>query len=191
MAYTTDGTPVFIPMSSAPPATARYQPVGANGAATEGNGGAPALLGGAREPLAKKKHDRPRKHSPTAPCHWHWCLHSRPWHRRWQLPALLGLSRPKARRRRTLHRQHRRTARRRGDDLRAPPTRSTCLLLAQQGLDLHLMLFLCCRGRISKDHVILSAWIAYGLHSFSEWRHIKCDPSAICYFSWNSDIRGQ
>uniref|UniRef100_A0A0A9DMG2 AT-hook motif nuclear-localized protein n=1 Tax=Arundo donax TaxID=35708 RepID=A0A0A9DMG2_ARUDO len=70
MAYTEDGTPVFTPVSSAPPATATYQPVGGGGAprpdvaAAGGNGGAPALPGSAGEPLAKKKRGRPRKYGP-------------------------------------------------------------------------------------------------------------------------------
>lgn len=68
MAYTTDGTPVFTPVSSAPPATATYQPVvggapGHNLAAAGGNGATP-LPGGAAEPLAKKKRGRPRKYGP-------------------------------------------------------------------------------------------------------------------------------
>ncbi|XP_062193838.1 AT-hook motif nuclear-localized protein 10-like [Phragmites australis] len=70
MAYTTDGTPVFTPVSSAPPPAATYQPVGGSGAprpnvaAAGGNGGAPVLPGGAGEPLAKKKRGRPRKYGP-------------------------------------------------------------------------------------------------------------------------------
>lgn len=68
MAYTTDGTPVFTPVSSAPPATATYQPVvgGApsHNVAAAGGNGAPPLTGGAAEPLAKKKRGRPRKYGP-------------------------------------------------------------------------------------------------------------------------------
>jgi hypothetical protein len=68
MAYTTDGTPVFAPVSSsaAPPA---YQPhVAAHGAsmsvvARSGGNGA-ALLPGMEEPVAKKKRGRPRKYGP-------------------------------------------------------------------------------------------------------------------------------
>ncbi|KAK3133690.1 hypothetical protein QOZ80_6AG0539780 [Eleusine coracana subsp. coracana] len=68
MAYTTDGTPVFAPVSSAPPATATYQPsVGGapvhNVTAAGGNGATP-LSAGATEPLAKKKRGRPRKYCP-------------------------------------------------------------------------------------------------------------------------------
>ncbi|TKW33848.1 hypothetical protein SEVIR_2G266100v4 [Setaria viridis] len=69
MAFTTDGTPVFAPVSSAPPATATYQPFG-GAAATSlagagGNGGAPVHPpGGAGEPVAKKKRGRPRKYGP-------------------------------------------------------------------------------------------------------------------------------
>ncbi|CAN6196432.1 unnamed protein product [Urochloa humidicola] len=68
MAFTTDGTPVFAPVSSAPPATATYQPLGGASApslaGTGGNGGAPAHPGGAGEPVAKKKRGRPRKYGP-------------------------------------------------------------------------------------------------------------------------------
>ncbi|XP_062199129.1 AT-hook motif nuclear-localized protein 10-like [Phragmites australis] len=72
MAYTTDGTPVFTPVSSAPPATATYQPLGGGGGgaagpnmtAAGGNGGAPAHPGSAGEPVAKKKRGRPRKYGP-------------------------------------------------------------------------------------------------------------------------------
>ncbi|OEL16962.1 AT-hook motif nuclear-localized protein 10 [Dichanthelium oligosanthes] len=65
MAFTTDGTPVFAPVSSAPPATATYQPL-SGGAAPSlagagGNGGAPVHPG---EPVAKKKRGRPRKYGP-------------------------------------------------------------------------------------------------------------------------------
>ncbi|RLN34276.1 AT-hook motif nuclear-localized protein 10-like [Panicum miliaceum] len=70
MAFTTDGTPVFAPVSSAPPATATYQPLGGAAApslaAAGGNGGAPAhpAPAGAGEPVAKKKRGRPRKYGP-------------------------------------------------------------------------------------------------------------------------------
>ncbi|KAG2644283.1 AT-hook motif nuclear-localized protein 10-like isoform X2 [Panicum virgatum] len=70
MAFTTDGTPVFAPVSSAPPATATYQPLGGGAApslaAAGGNGRAavhPAPAG-AGEPVAKKKRGRPRKYGP-------------------------------------------------------------------------------------------------------------------------------
>uniref|UniRef100_A0A0A9DWA4 AT-hook motif nuclear-localized protein n=1 Tax=Arundo donax TaxID=35708 RepID=A0A0A9DWA4_ARUDO len=69
MAYTTDGTPVFAPVSSsaAPPV---YQPQGAAhgasmsaAAVTGGNGtAAPPGMG---EPMAKKKRGRPRKYGPN------------------------------------------------------------------------------------------------------------------------------
>ncbi|KAF8780970.1 hypothetical protein HU200_000936 [Digitaria exilis] len=67
MAFTTDGTPVFAPVSSAPPATATatYQPLGSAAAPSlpgaGGNGGASAHPG---EPPAKKKRGRPRKYGP-------------------------------------------------------------------------------------------------------------------------------
>ncbi|CAL5073621.1 unnamed protein product [Urochloa decumbens] len=68
MAFTTDGTPVFAPVSSAPPATATYQPLGGAAAPSMagmgGNGGAPGHPGGAGEPVAKKKRGRPRKYAP-------------------------------------------------------------------------------------------------------------------------------
>ncbi|CAL5087658.1 unnamed protein product [Urochloa decumbens] len=68
MAFTTDGTPVFAPVSSAPPATATYQPLGGAAAPSlagvGGNGGAPVHPGGAGEPVAKKKRGRPRKYGP-------------------------------------------------------------------------------------------------------------------------------
>ncbi|CAN6182760.1 unnamed protein product [Urochloa humidicola] len=68
MAFTTDGTPVFAPVSSAPPATATYPPLGGVAAPSlagaGGNGGAPAHPGGAGEPVAKKKRGRPRKYGP-------------------------------------------------------------------------------------------------------------------------------
>jgi hypothetical protein len=70
MAYTTDGTPVFTPVSSAPPATATYQPTGGVGGlpghsvGATGGIGAAALSGGAPDPLAKKKRGRPRKYGP-------------------------------------------------------------------------------------------------------------------------------
>ncbi|PUZ71295.1 hypothetical protein GQ55_2G302900 [Panicum hallii var. hallii] len=70
MAFTTDGTPVFAPVSSAPPATATYQPLGGAAApilaAAGGNGGAPVhpAPAGAGEPVAKKKRGRPRKYGP-------------------------------------------------------------------------------------------------------------------------------
>jgi hypothetical protein len=65
MAYTTDGTAIFTPVSSVPPATATYQPVAASSlAGVGGNGGAPVHPGGAGEPVAKKKRGRPRKYGP-------------------------------------------------------------------------------------------------------------------------------
>lgn len=70
MAFTTDGTPVFAPVSSAPPATAAtYQPLGSAAAPSlpgaGGNGGAPAAHPGVTgEPVAKKKRGRPRKYGP-------------------------------------------------------------------------------------------------------------------------------
>jgi hypothetical protein len=68
MAYTTDGTPVFAPVSSsaAPPA---YPPHGAahgasmSAVAISGGNGA-ALFPGMGEPVAKKKRGRPRKYGP-------------------------------------------------------------------------------------------------------------------------------
>lgn len=68
MAYTSDGTPVFAPVSSsaAPPG---YQPHGAahgasmSTAAISGGNGA-AALPGMGEPVAKKKRGRPRKYGP-------------------------------------------------------------------------------------------------------------------------------
>lgn len=71
MAYTTDGTAIFTPVSSVPPATAAtYQPVGGSAVAASslagvgGNGGAPVHSGGAGEPVPKKKRGRPRKYGP-------------------------------------------------------------------------------------------------------------------------------
>lgn len=70
MAYTTDGTAIFTPVSSVPPATATYQPVGGSAASASslagvgGNGGAPLHSGGAGEPGTKKKRGRPRKYGP-------------------------------------------------------------------------------------------------------------------------------
>ncbi|PWZ40438.1 AT-hook motif nuclear-localized protein 10 [Zea mays] len=70
MAYTTDGTAIFTPVSSVPPATATYQPVGGSAASASslagvgGNGGAPVHSGGAGEPGTKKKRGRPRKYGP-------------------------------------------------------------------------------------------------------------------------------
>ncbi|XP_066399675.1 AT-hook motif nuclear-localized protein 10-like isoform X1 [Miscanthus floridulus] len=65
MAYTTDGTAIFTPVSSVPPATATYQPVAASSlAGVGGNGGPPVHPGGAGEPVAKKKRGRPRKYGP-------------------------------------------------------------------------------------------------------------------------------
>ncbi|GJN03957.1 hypothetical protein PR202_ga21460 [Eleusine coracana subsp. coracana] len=68
MAYTTDGTPVFAPVSSSavPPG---YQPHGAahgasmSPAVISGGNGA-AALPGLGEPVAKKKRGRPRKYGP-------------------------------------------------------------------------------------------------------------------------------
>jgi hypothetical protein len=59
MAYTSDGTPVFAPVSAAVSAPPGYQPGGAAG----GNGAA-ALADSGGEPVAKKKRGRPRKYGP-------------------------------------------------------------------------------------------------------------------------------
>jgi hypothetical protein len=67
MAYTTDGTPVFAPVSSAA-MPAPYQPHGAaHGAsmsATISGGNGAASLPGVGESVAKKKRGRPRKYGP-------------------------------------------------------------------------------------------------------------------------------
>ncbi|KAL6844773.1 hypothetical protein ACP4OV_025432 [Aristida adscensionis] len=65
MAYTTEGTPFFTPVSSAPPpaAAAAYQHA-SGGASGPGNGAAALPAGGAGEPAAKKKRGRPRKYGP-------------------------------------------------------------------------------------------------------------------------------
>ncbi|KAL5201100.1 hypothetical protein ABZP36_035454 [Zizania latifolia] len=68
MAYTPDGTPVFTPVSSAPPAAATYQPGGGvapgPSAGAAGGNGAPALQADAGGPVLKKKRGRPIKYDP-------------------------------------------------------------------------------------------------------------------------------
>lgn len=72
MAFTTDGTAIFTPVTSVPPATAAttFQLVSGSGAAAPslpgigGNGGAPVHPGSGGEPVARKKRGRPRKYGP-------------------------------------------------------------------------------------------------------------------------------
>ncbi|KAM0847019.1 hypothetical protein ACQ4PT_055287 [Festuca glaucescens] len=66
MAYGPDGTPFFAPVSSAPPPTETYQPVGGGApvpdSAAAGGNGSPAFLVSNMDDSAKKKRGRPRKY---------------------------------------------------------------------------------------------------------------------------------